>query len=101
MAQVHAIREREAAYISRMARIRALNMAASYAITPLVSLITFAVARATSQCVLRALCCVRRAGHAVHAALDGSPPSRSPLTERASAPRAGCGLERQVFSGLH
>lgn len=42
-----AIRRKEAKYIARMNAIRAMNMALSYAITPVVSLITFATARGT------------------------------------------------------
>ena len=45
--QLRAIRAREAGYIRKMNAIRALNMALSYAITPVVSLITFATARGT------------------------------------------------------
>lgn len=57
LGRIRAIREREAAYIQRMARIRAINMALSFCIAPIVSLITFAVARATSQ--VRPLATVR------------------------------------------
>ena len=42
-----AIRTREAGFIAQMNRIRAFNMALSYAITPVVSVITFATARGT------------------------------------------------------
>ena len=49
LAQLQAIRTRETKYIRRMNSIRALNMALSYAITPVVSLITFATARYTGS----------------------------------------------------
>lgn len=41
------VREREAGYIRRMNQIRAMNMALSFAIMPVVSLITFTVSRYT------------------------------------------------------
>jgi ABC-type multidrug transport system fused ATPase/permease subunit len=49
LAALAALRAREAGFIRRMNRIRAANMALSYAITPLVSLITFATARSTAD----------------------------------------------------
>lgn len=44
---IRAIRSREAFYIRRMNAIRALNMAISYGISPIMSVITFATARGT------------------------------------------------------
>jgi ABC-type multidrug transport system fused ATPase/permease subunit len=44
---LQAIRTKEAGFIAQMNRIRAFNMALSYAITPVVSVITFATARGT------------------------------------------------------
>jgi len=44
---LRAIRTKEAGFIAKMNRIRAFNMALSYAITPVVSVITFATARGT------------------------------------------------------
>jgi ABC-type multidrug transport system fused ATPase/permease subunit len=47
LAQTAELRKKEARYIRRMARIKAINMALSWAMTPLVALIAFATARAT------------------------------------------------------
>ncbi|KAL4424666.1 hypothetical protein ABPG77_004473 [Micractinium sp. CCAP 211/92] len=48
LAQISAIRGREARFIRRMARIKAFNMGLSYGITPLSALAAFGVARATN-----------------------------------------------------
>ncbi|KAL4420399.1 hypothetical protein ABPG75_010055 [Micractinium tetrahymenae] len=48
LAQISAIRRREAHFIRRTARIKAFNMGLSYAITPLSALAAFGVARASN-----------------------------------------------------